>query len=98
MRTALLCLIVAVVGLTALSEIGVNVAAACRRRDRRHRHRLRFAKLVRDLITGLFLLLKNTVQVGDSVHLSGLSGRRMFRSTPFVTTRRRRGAHRSPAP
>ncbi len=75
LRTALLCLIVTVVGLTALSEIGVNVAPL-----------LAGAgivgiaigfgsqKLVQDLITGLFLLLENTVQVGDFVTVSGLSG------------------------
>ena len=75
LRTALLCLIVAVVGLTALSEIGVNIAPL-----------LAGAgivgiaigfgsqKLVQDLITGLFLLLENTVQVGDNVSVSGLSG------------------------
>ena len=75
LRTALLCLIVTVVGLTALSEIGVNVAPL-----------LAGAgivgiaigfgsqKLVQDLITGLFLLLENTVQVGDNITVSGLSG------------------------
>ncbi|AMA56649.1 mechanosensitive ion channel domain-containing protein [Bradyrhizobium sp. CCGE-LA001] len=75
LRTALLCLIGTVVGLTALSEIGVNVAPL-----------LAGAgivgiaigfgsqKLVQDLITGLFLLLENTVQVGDNVSVSGLSG------------------------
>lgn len=75
LRTALLCLIATVVGLTALSEIGVNVAPL-----------LAGAgivgiaigfgsqKLVQDLITGLFLLLENTVQVGDTVSVSGLSG------------------------
>jgi moderate conductance mechanosensitive channel len=75
LRTALLCLILTVVGLTALSEIGVNVAPL-----------LAGAgivgiaigfgsqKLVQDLITGLFLLLENTVQVGDNVCVSGLSG------------------------
>lgn len=75
LRTALLCVILAVVGLTALSEIGVNVAPL-----------LAGAgivgiaigfgsqKLVQDLITGLFLLLENTVQVGDNVVVSGLSG------------------------
>ena len=75
LRTVLLCLIVTVVGLTALSEIGVNVAPL-----------LAGAgivgiaigfgsqKLVQDLITGLFLLLENTVQVGDNVNVSGLSG------------------------
>jgi moderate conductance mechanosensitive channel len=75
LRTALLCLIVAVVGLTALSQIGVDVAPL-----------LAGAgivgiaigfgsqKLVQDVITGLFLLLENTVQVGDNVTVSGLSG------------------------
>jgi small-conductance mechanosensitive channel len=75
LRTALLCVIVTVVGLTALSEIGVNVAPL-----------LAGAgivgiaigfgsqKLVQDVITGLFLLLENTVQVGDNVSVSGLSG------------------------
>lgn len=75
LRTALLCLIATVVGLTTLSEIGVNVAPL-----------LAGAgivgiaigfgsqKLVQDLITGLFLLLENTVQVGDNVSVSGLSG------------------------
>src|SRR3954465_7068942 len=75
LRTALLCVIATVVGLTALSEIGVNVAPL-----------LAGAgivgiavgfgsqKLVQDLITGLFLLLENVVQVGDAVTVSGLSG------------------------
>jgi moderate conductance mechanosensitive channel len=75
LRTALLCLIVTVVGLTALSEIGVNVAPL-----------LAGAgivgiaigfgsqKLVQDLITGLFLLIENGVQVGDIVNVAGLSG------------------------
>jgi small-conductance mechanosensitive channel len=75
LRTVLLCLIVTVVGLTVLSEIGVNVAPL-----------LAGAgivgiaigfgsqKLVQDLITGLFLLLENTVQVGDNVTVSGLTG------------------------
>ncbi|OAF04927.1 small-conductance mechanosensitive channel [Bradyrhizobium centrolobii] len=75
LRTVLLCVIATVVGLTALSEIGVNVAPL-----------LAGAgivgiaigfgsqKLVQDLITGLFLLLENTVQVGDTVSVSGLTG------------------------
>jgi len=75
LRTALLCVIIAVVVLTALSEIGVNVAPL-----------LAGAgivgiaigfgsqKLVQDLITGLFLLLENVVQVGDTVTVSGLTG------------------------
>jgi small-conductance mechanosensitive channel len=75
LRTALLTVIIAVVALTALSEIGVNVAPL-----------LAGAgivgiavgfgsqKLVQDLITGLFLLLENVVQVGDTVTVSGLTG------------------------
>jgi len=75
LRTALLCVIITVVGLTALSEIGVNVAPL-----------LAGAgivgiaigfgsqKLVQDLITGLFLLIENGVQVGDVVNVAGLSG------------------------
>jgi small-conductance mechanosensitive channel len=75
LRTALLCVIVTVVALTALSEIGVNVAPL-----------LAGAgivgvaigfgsqKLVQDVITGLFLLLENVVQVGDTVTVSGLTG------------------------
>jgi len=76
LRTALLIAIVTVVGLTALSEIGVNIAPL-----------LAGAgivgvaigfgsqKLVQDVITGLFLLLENAMQVGDYVTVSGLSGK-----------------------
>ncbi len=75
LRTTLLGLIITVVALTALSEIGVNVAPL-----------LAGAgivgvaigfgsqKLVQDVITGLFLLLENMVQVGDTVTVSGLTG------------------------
>ena len=75
LRTTLLSIIVTVVALTALSELGVNIAPL-----------LAGAgivgiaigfgsqKLVQDLITGLFLLLENAVQVGDTVTVSGLSG------------------------
>jgi small-conductance mechanosensitive channel len=75
-RTGLLGVIITVVGLTALSEIGVNIAPL-----------LAGAgivgvaigfgsqKLVQDLITGLFLLLENAMQVGDVVTVSGLSGK-----------------------
>jgi small-conductance mechanosensitive channel len=90
LRTALLCVIAAVVGLTALSEIGVNVAPL-----------LAGAgivgiaigfgsqKLVQDLITGLFLLLENTVQVGDNVSVSGLTG--MVENVSIRTIRLRAG-------
>jgi small-conductance mechanosensitive channel len=75
LRTTLLCVILAVVALTALSEIGVNVAPLLAGAGI-----LGIAigfgsqKLVQDVITGLFLLLENTVQVGDTVTVSGLSG------------------------
>ncbi|MDB5655213.1 MAG: small-conductance mechanosensitive channel, partial [Tardiphaga sp.] len=75
LRTTLLGVILTVVALTALSEIGVNVAPLLAGAGI-----LGIAigfgsqKLVQDVITGLFLLLENTVQVGDNVTVSGLSG------------------------
>jgi small-conductance mechanosensitive channel len=74
-RTTLLITIAIVAGLMILSEIGINIAPL-----------LAGAgivgvaigfgsqKLVQDLITGIFLLLENAMQVGDSVTVSGLSG------------------------
>ncbi len=75
LRTVLLVLIVLVVALMSLDELGVNIAPL-----------LAGAgvvgiavgfgsqKLVQDLITGLFLLLENAMQVGDVVTLGGLTG------------------------
>src|SRR5271166_4664753 len=75
LRTALMIVIGIVAGLTVLSQIGVNIAPL-----------LAGAgivgvaigfgsqKLVQDLITGIFLLLENAMQVGDWVTVSGLSG------------------------
>jgi small-conductance mechanosensitive channel len=75
MRAALAITIVTIVGLTTLSQIGVNIAPL-----------LAGAgivgvaigfgsqKLVQDVITGIFLLLENAMQVGDSVTLAGVSG------------------------
>jgi moderate conductance mechanosensitive channel len=75
LRTTLLSIILTVVALTALSELGVSIAPL-----------LAGAgivgiaigfgsqKLVQDVITGLFLLLENAMQVGDTVTVSGLSG------------------------
>jgi small-conductance mechanosensitive channel len=74
-RTALLVAICLIAALVVLSEIGVNVAPL-----------LAGAgvvgiaigfgsqKLVQDVITGLFLLLENAMQVGDVVCLGGLTG------------------------
>jgi small-conductance mechanosensitive channel len=75
LRTTLFSVIVTVVTLTALSEIGVNVAPLLADAGI-----LGIAigfgsqKLVQDVITGLFLLLENAVQVGDIVTVPGLSG------------------------
>jgi small-conductance mechanosensitive channel len=75
LRSTLLITIAIVAGLMILSEIGINIAPL-----------LAGAgivgvaigfgsqKLVQDLITGIFLLLENAMQVGDSVTVSGLSG------------------------
>jgi small-conductance mechanosensitive channel len=75
LRTALAIAILVVVGLTVLSQIGINIAPL-----------LAGAgivgvaigfgsqKLVQDLITGLFLLLEDAMQVGDWVTLAGVSG------------------------
>jgi hypothetical protein len=75
LRTTLLVIILIVTGLVALSEVGVNIGPL-----------LAGAgiigvaigfgsqKLVQDLITGIFLLLENAMQVGDNVTVSGLSG------------------------
>jgi len=75
LRTALAVTILTVVGLTALSAMGINIAPL-----------LAGAgivgvavgfgsqKLVQDVVTGTFLLLENAMQVGDFVSVSGLSG------------------------
>jgi len=75
MRATLFVVIGIFVGLMALSQIGVNIAPL-----------LAGAgivgiaigfgsqKLVQDIITGLFLLLENAMQVGDVVSLGGLGG------------------------
>jgi small-conductance mechanosensitive channel len=75
LRTALLAAIFVVVGLTALSELGVNVAPLLAGAGIVGLA-LGFGsqKLVQDVITGIFLLLENTMQVGDWVTVSGLSG------------------------
>jgi small-conductance mechanosensitive channel len=75
LRTALIVTILTIAGLTALSAIGVNIAPL-----------LAGAgivgiavgfgsqKLVQEVVTGVFLLLENAMQVGDFVTVSGLSG------------------------
>ena len=75
LRIILSIALTAIIALTILSEIGVNIAPL-----------LGGAgiigvaigfgsqKLVQDFITGIFLLLENTMQVGDWVTAGGLSG------------------------
>jgi small-conductance mechanosensitive channel len=75
LRTTLTITIVIIAGMMVLSQIGVNIGPL-----------LAGAgivgvaigfgsqKLVQDLITGIFLLLENAMQVGDTVTVSGLSG------------------------
>ena len=75
LRSGLAALLITLAGLTVLSDIGVNIAPL-----------LAGAgiigvaigfgsqKLVQDLITGVFLLLENAMQVGDFVTLAGVSG------------------------
>ncbi|RAI58359.1 mechanosensitive ion channel family protein [Roseicella frigidaeris] len=75
LRTALLTAIVIVVGFTALSQLGVNIAPLLAGASIIG-VALGFGsqKLVQDIINGIFLLLENTMQVGDWVTVSGLSG------------------------
>lgn len=75
LRTTLLSIILTIVALTALSELGVNIAPLLAGAGI-----IGIAigfgsqKLVQDVITGLFLLLENAVQVGEVVTVSGLTG------------------------
>jgi small-conductance mechanosensitive channel len=75
LRTTLLVSLCTVAGLMVLSDIGVNIAPLLAGAGV-----IGLAigfgsqKLVQDIITGLFLLLENTMQVGDVVSLGGLSG------------------------
>jgi small-conductance mechanosensitive channel len=75
LRTALLATILTVVGLTALSEIGVNIAPLLAGAGiagvaigfgAQH--------LVQDVITGVFVLFENAISIGDGVTAAGLSG------------------------
>jgi small-conductance mechanosensitive channel len=75
LRTTVLITIAIIAGLMILGQIGINIAPL-----------LAGAgiigvaigfgsqKLVQDLITGIFLLLENAMQVGDNVTVAGLSG------------------------
>jgi small-conductance mechanosensitive channel len=75
LRTTFLVAILTIVGLTALSEIGVNIAPLLAGAGiigiavgfgSQH--------LVQDVITGVFVLFENAIQIGDGVTVAGLSG------------------------
>ena len=74
-RSGLLMVIVLIVGLTALSEIGINTTPLLAGASI-----IGIAvgfgsqKLVQDFITGIFLLMENAMQVGDWVTVAGVSG------------------------
>ena len=75
LRTCLLIAILVIVGLTALSEIGVNTGPLLAGASI-FGVALGFGaqKLVQDFITGIFLLLENAMQVGEWVTVANLSG------------------------
>src|SRR5690606_8798339 len=75
LRASLFIIIALIVGLTALNQIGVNttpliagasiIGVAIGFGSQ---------KLVQDFITGIFLLMENAMQVGDSVTVAGVAG------------------------
>jgi small-conductance mechanosensitive channel len=75
LRTTLMITIATVAGLNTLSEIGINIAPLLAGAGIAG-VAIGFGsqKLVQDLITGIFLLLENAMQVGDTVTVSGLTG------------------------
>lgn len=75
LRAALLTAILVIVGLTVLSEIGVNIAPLLAGAGIAG-VAIGFGsqKLVQDVITGVFVLFENAIQVGDLVTVAGLSG------------------------
>jgi hypothetical protein len=75
LRTALLVAIAIVIGLTALSELGVDIAPLLAGAGIVG-VAIGFGSqtLVHDVITGMFLLLENEIQVGDVVTAAGFSG------------------------
>jgi small-conductance mechanosensitive channel len=75
LRTAIAGVLLVVVGITALTEVGINVAPLLAGAGVVGLA-IGFGSqtLVRDVITGIFLLLEDAVTVGDTVTVGGLSG------------------------
>ena len=75
LRSALIVVIALITGLMVLSEIGVNIAPLLAGAGIIGLAvGLGSQKLVQDLITGIFLLLENAMQVGDVVKVGELIG------------------------
>jgi small-conductance mechanosensitive channel len=93
LRTALFVAILLVVGLTALNEIGVNTTPLLASASI-FGVALGFGsqKLVQDLITGIFLLMENAMQVGDWISVSGVSGKVEYLSIRTVRLRGQDGS------
>jgi len=87
-RTSLFVAILVVVGLTALSQLGINTAPLIAGASI-FGVALGFGsqKLVQDFITGIFLLTENAMQVGDWVTVAGVSGTVEFLSIRTVRLR-----------
>lgn len=87
-RTTLFVAIFVVVGLTALSQLGVNTAPLIAGASI-FGVALGFGsqKLVQDFITGIFLLTENAMQVGDWITVAGVSGTVEFLSIRTVRLR-----------
>ncbi|HVJ55695.1 MAG TPA: mechanosensitive ion channel domain-containing protein [Aliidongia sp.] len=75
LRNALLIALMILIVLTVLSEIGLNIGPLLAGAGI-FGVALGFGsqKLVQDFITGIFLLVENAMQVGDTVTVAGLSG------------------------
>ena len=75
LRSILFIVIAMIIGMTALSQLGVNTAPLLASASIIG-VALGFGsqKLVQDFITGIFLLMENAMQVGDWVTVAGVSG------------------------
>ena len=75
LRTALLTAILIIVGLTALSQIGVTIAPLLAGAGIAG-IAIGFGsqRLVQDVITGIFVLFENAIQIGDGITAAGLTG------------------------
>lgn len=75
LRAALATTILVIVGMTALSQVGVNIAPLLAGAGVAG-VAIGFGaqKLVQDVITGIFVLTENAIRIGDTVTVAGVSG------------------------